>query len=101
MGLSYATFSDPDDNSWLFQEITTRLPGRTDARKTTCKSVRDLASALRRAAAAQGQHETRIGGADKNWPELVRLVHDHGAGRPGSANISSPTDSSEESNHAF
>ena len=26
---SYATFSDPDGNSWLLQEITTRLPGRT------------------------------------------------------------------------
>jgi catechol 2,3-dioxygenase-like lactoylglutathione lyase family enzyme len=26
--LTYASFSDPDGNSWLFQEITTRLPGR-------------------------------------------------------------------------
>jgi catechol 2,3-dioxygenase-like lactoylglutathione lyase family enzyme len=25
---SFATFSDPDGNSWLFREITTRLPGR-------------------------------------------------------------------------
>src|SRR5580693_3795149 len=25
---SVATFSDPDGNTWLFQEITTRLPGR-------------------------------------------------------------------------
>jgi catechol 2,3-dioxygenase-like lactoylglutathione lyase family enzyme len=25
---SFATFSDPDGNSWLLQEITTRLPGR-------------------------------------------------------------------------
>ena len=25
---SYATFSDPDGNGWLLQEITTRLPGR-------------------------------------------------------------------------
>src|SRR5215470_4768266 len=25
---SFATFSDPDGNTWLFQEITTRLPGR-------------------------------------------------------------------------
>jgi hypothetical protein len=23
-----ATFSDPDGNSWLLQEVTTRLPGR-------------------------------------------------------------------------
>jgi len=26
--LSYASFSDPDGNSWLLQEVTTRLPGR-------------------------------------------------------------------------
>jgi catechol 2,3-dioxygenase-like lactoylglutathione lyase family enzyme len=25
---SFATFSDPDGNTWLFQEITARLPGR-------------------------------------------------------------------------
>ena len=25
---SYATFSDPDGNGWLLQEVTTRLPGR-------------------------------------------------------------------------
>ncbi len=25
---SFAAFSDPDDNTWLLQEITTRLPGR-------------------------------------------------------------------------
>lgn len=25
---SFVTFSDPDGNTWLFQEITTRLPGR-------------------------------------------------------------------------
>ena len=27
---SYATFSDPDGNSWLLQEVTTRLPGRVE-----------------------------------------------------------------------
>lgn len=26
--LSYTTFSDPDGNGWLLQEVTTRLPGR-------------------------------------------------------------------------
>jgi hypothetical protein len=25
---SFASFSDPDGNGWLLQEITTRLPGR-------------------------------------------------------------------------
>jgi catechol 2,3-dioxygenase-like lactoylglutathione lyase family enzyme len=27
---SFASFSDPDGNTWLLQEITTRLPGRVD-----------------------------------------------------------------------
>ena len=25
---AYASFSDPDGNGWLLQEVTTRLPGR-------------------------------------------------------------------------
>jgi catechol 2,3-dioxygenase-like lactoylglutathione lyase family enzyme len=66
---SYATFSDPDGNSWLLQEVTTRLPGRVDAPETAFSSANDLASALRRAAAAHGEHEKRIGQADANWPD--------------------------------
>jgi catechol 2,3-dioxygenase-like lactoylglutathione lyase family enzyme len=66
---SLATFSDPDGNRWLLQEITTRLPGRVDATATTFGSVSDLASALRRVAAAHGEHEKRDGKADANWPE--------------------------------
>jgi catechol 2,3-dioxygenase-like lactoylglutathione lyase family enzyme len=65
---SFATFHDPDGNGWLFQELTTRLPGRIDSATTTFASANDLASALRRAAAAHGQHEARTG-ADKNWPD--------------------------------
>lgn len=26
--LSYASFNDPDENTWLLREVTTRLPGR-------------------------------------------------------------------------
>ena len=66
---SFASFSDPDGNGWLLQEITTRLPGRVDAAATTFASVGDLASALRRAAAAHGEHEKRTGEADANWPD--------------------------------
>jgi catechol 2,3-dioxygenase-like lactoylglutathione lyase family enzyme len=66
---SYATFSDPDGNSWLLQEVTTRLPGRVDGAETAFASVNDLASALRRAAAAHGEHEKRIGQPDANWPD--------------------------------
>ena len=66
---SFATFSDPDGNSWLLQEITTRIPGRVAPVSTSFGSASDLASALRRAAAAHGKHEKRIGGADPNWPD--------------------------------
>ena len=66
---SRASFSDPDGNVWLLQEITTRLPGRVDTGVTSFSSASDLASALRRAAAAHGQHEKRIGAADSNWPD--------------------------------
>ena len=66
---SLATFSDPDGNSWLLQEITTRLPGRVDSGMTSFASTSDLASALRRAASAHGKHEQRIGAADPNWPD--------------------------------
>ena len=66
---TFATFSDPDGNGWLLQEITTRLPGRIDVAETAFASVNDLASALRRAEAAHGEHEKRIGKADPNWPD--------------------------------
>ena len=66
---SFATFRDPDGNGWLLQEVTTRLPGRIDTGETTFASVADLASALRRAEAAHGEHEKRTGAADANWPE--------------------------------
>jgi catechol 2,3-dioxygenase-like lactoylglutathione lyase family enzyme len=65
---SFATFSDPDGNTWLLQEITTRLPGRVKS-DTTYASVPDLAGALRRASAAHGDHEKRIGHADADWPD--------------------------------
>ena len=66
---SQALFSDPDGNSWLLQEITTRLPGRVDSDVTSFGSVTDLSSALRRAEAAHGQHEKRTGVRDANWPD--------------------------------
>ena len=66
---SFASFSDPDGNGWLLQEITTRLPGRIDPAATSFSSASDLSQALRRAAAAHGEHEKRIGKADPNWPD--------------------------------
>ena len=66
---SRADLSDPDGNTWWFQEITTRLPGRIDAAAgTTYGSIADVRSALVRAATAHGEHEKRIGQADEDWP---------------------------------
>jgi catechol 2,3-dioxygenase-like lactoylglutathione lyase family enzyme len=66
---SFATFSDADGNGWLLQEVTTRLPGRIDVAETAFASTADLAGALRRAEAAHGEHEKRIGKADPDWPD--------------------------------
>lgn len=65
---SFLSFSDPDGNGWLLQEITTRLPGRLNPATTGFSSADDLAAALRRAAAAHGEHEARTGAEDPNWP---------------------------------
>ena len=66
---SFATFDDPDGNSWLLQEVTTRLPGRVDTAATTFASVDDLQDALIRASTAHGEHEARNGGErDEQWP---------------------------------
>jgi catechol 2,3-dioxygenase-like lactoylglutathione lyase family enzyme len=66
---SFASFSDPDGNGWVLQEVTTRLPGRVTATSATYDSVVDLADSLRRAAAAHGKHEAETGQADANWPD--------------------------------
>jgi catechol 2,3-dioxygenase-like lactoylglutathione lyase family enzyme len=66
---SYGSFNDPDGNEWLLQEVTVRLPGRVNSATTNFSSVNDLASAMRRAEAAHGEHEKRIGKADPNWPD--------------------------------
>lgn len=66
---SFASFSDPDGNGWVFQEVTKRLPGRVDLQATTFTSAIELAGALRRAAAAHGEHEKQSGQHDENWPD--------------------------------
>ena len=65
---SFVSFSDPDGNSWLIQEITTRLPGRIDPGETSFGSASDLADAMRRAEAAHAEHEKRTGVPDADWP---------------------------------
>jgi len=66
---SFCSFEDPDGNLWIVQEVTHRLPGRIDPGTTTFASANDLASAMRRAAAAHGEHEKRNGRHDANWPD--------------------------------
>jgi hypothetical protein len=72
---SFFYFTDPDGNTWLVQEVTTRLPGRMNATETAYVSAADLESALRCAEAAHREHEKRTGRShlfhrsdqDKNW----------------------------------
>ena len=83
---SFAIFSDPDGNSWLLQEITTRMPGRVDATETAFGSASDLASAFRRTETAHGEHEKRTGGQrDANWPDwyaAYMVAEQHGTELP-------------------
>jgi catechol 2,3-dioxygenase-like lactoylglutathione lyase family enzyme len=65
---SFASFTDPDGNRWVFQEVTTRIAGRVETHETNFTSAAELDRALRRAAMAHGEHERRIGGRDPNWP---------------------------------
>jgi catechol 2,3-dioxygenase-like lactoylglutathione lyase family enzyme len=73
---SFFSFTDPDGNTWLVQEVTTRLPGRVDTAGTAFASTADLASALRRAEVAHAEHEKHAGqshlfhrsGQDGDWP---------------------------------
>ena len=81
---SYASFSDPDGNGWLFQEVTVRLPGRVDANNMTFTSSTELATALRRAEAAHGEHEKRTGQRDAaDWPNwFAEYIVREQAGKP-------------------
>ena len=82
---SFASFSDPDGNGWLLQEITVRAPGRVDANQMTFASVADLATALRRAEIAHGEYEKRAlaGVRDANWADWYAeyMVREH-VGKP-------------------
>jgi len=73
---SFFSVDDPDGNTWLVQEVTTRRPGRIDAAGTAFGSTADLEGALRRAEAAHREHEKRAGRShlfhrsdqDEDWP---------------------------------
>jgi len=83
---SFASFTDPDGNGWLFQEVTSRLPGRLDPTVTLFGSATELAEAMRRASAAHHDHEQRTGEADANWPDWYArymVAEQAGTGLPG------------------
>jgi hypothetical protein len=74
---SFFSFTDPDDNTWLVQEVTTRAAGRMSAGETGYVSAADLEGALRRAEAAHAEHEKSTershhlfyrADPDTNWP---------------------------------
>jgi catechol 2,3-dioxygenase-like lactoylglutathione lyase family enzyme len=82
---SFATFRDPDGNSWLLQEITVRLPGRIEADDTKYASIADLAEAMHRAEGAHGEHEKRTGVRDGAWPTwyaTYMVAEQHGSELP-------------------
>ena len=75
---SRAEFKDPDGNTWVLQEITSRLPGRVEPGPTSFASASDLSNALQRAAQAHGKHEALIGQRDEKWPDWYAeyMVHE-------------------------
>ena len=76
---SYATFSDPDGNRWLLQEVTKRLPARREAPTTNFPSANDLASALGRRGRARTARDAEASRSE--LAGLVRRSHGGGAGR--------------------
>jgi hypothetical protein len=60
---SFASFADPDGNSWLLQEITTRLPGRVWQSQTV--DVANLAELLHETAEHHDHYEKTHG--KHNW----------------------------------
>jgi catechol 2,3-dioxygenase-like lactoylglutathione lyase family enzyme len=65
---SFVSFSDPDGNGWILQEVTTRFPGRVEG-DTSYTSATDLARAMKRAAAALEKQGGGSGQADANWAD--------------------------------
>jgi catechol 2,3-dioxygenase-like lactoylglutathione lyase family enzyme len=80
---SFVSFSDPDGNGWFLQEVTARLPGRIDPDSTPFTSSTELAGALRRAEAAHGEYEKRLGRRDADWPNwYAEYIIREQAGKP-------------------
>ena len=80
---SYASFTDPDGNRWLLQEIKERLPGRTWHKSVNGAMNGLLLEALKSAAAAHGMHEKQLGSADPDWPQWYAQHMTHSLGSAG------------------
>ncbi|ACU73092.1 Glyoxalase/bleomycin resistance protein/dioxygenase [Catenulispora acidiphila DSM 44928] len=63
---SFASFTDPDGNTFVLQEVTTRRPGRIG--HVVYRTTADLEQALRDAEAAHGEYEGELGHRDEEWP---------------------------------
>jgi catechol 2,3-dioxygenase-like lactoylglutathione lyase family enzyme len=66
---SFASFRDPDGNGWLFQEITTRLPGRIDGTRRPSHPPMTWRARFGAQRPPHGEHEKRTGQRDANWPD--------------------------------
>ncbi|WP_083976568.1 VOC family protein [Kitasatospora azatica] len=63
---SFASFVDPDGNTFVLQEVTTRRAGRIS--HVVYRSAEELESALRDTALAHGKYEGELGHPDPDWP---------------------------------
>jgi catechol 2,3-dioxygenase-like lactoylglutathione lyase family enzyme len=77
---SFFSFTDPDGNTWLAQEVTTRLPGRLNAAETSYASTADLESALQRAEAAH--RHSGDGGDWSAWYAAYMVAEQAGTDLP-------------------
>ncbi len=75
---SFASFSDPDGNVFVLQEVTTRRPGRVN--HVVYGSVAEVEKALRDAAIAHGKHEAKLGHEDEDWPSWYAAYMAQAAG---------------------
>jgi catechol 2,3-dioxygenase-like lactoylglutathione lyase family enzyme len=77
---SFFSFTDPDGNTWLAQEVTTRLPGRLNTAETSYASTADLESALQRAEAAH--RRSGDGGDWSSWYAAYMVAEQAGTDLP-------------------
>ncbi|MFB8059577.1 VOC family protein [Kitasatospora purpeofusca] len=78
---SFATFADPDGNTFVLQEVTTRRPGRIS--QVVHRSAAEVEQALRDAAIAHGEYEARLGHHDPDWPSWYAAHMARAAGLGG------------------